>query len=129
MVTANRSDGEADVVLISTKDGNVIQNLTSGFDKDWEGLGFNSEFASGRSLAFDPSGDNVGFFGRTGKGRSFFLISALDGKVKKKVHVPLDETQAPCLLAGRARPCCSRRSRTASRTSTRSTSRRAPSRT
>src|SRR6185503_6975510 len=75
-----------------------IQNLTSGFDKDWEGLGFNSEFVSGRSLAFDPSGDNVGFFGRTGKGRSFFLISALDGKVKKKVHVTLDETQAPCLL-------------------------------
>jgi hypothetical protein len=99
VITANRSDGEADVVLISTRDGNVIQNLTSGFDKDWEGLGFNSEFVAGRSLAFDPSGDNVGFFGRTGKGRSFFLISALDGKVKKKVPVPLDETQAPCMLA------------------------------
>ena len=99
VVTANRSDGEADVVLISTKDGNVIQNLTGGFDSDWESLAINSEFVSGRTLGFDPSGDNVGFFGRTGKGRSFFLISALDGKVKRKVAVPLDETQAPCLLA------------------------------
>ena len=86
------------MVLISTKDGNVIQNLTGGFDKDWENLELNSEFVAGRSLAFDPSGDNVGFFGKTGKGRSFFLISALDGRVKKKVHVALDETQAPCLL-------------------------------
>jgi hypothetical protein len=99
IITANRSEGEADVVLVSTRDGNVIQNLTSGFDKDWENLEINSEFVAGRSLAFDPSGDSIGFFGRTGKGRSFFLISALDGHVKKKVHVPLDETQAPCLLA------------------------------
>ena len=87
------------MVLVSTKDGNVIQNLTSGFDSDWESLAINSEFVAGRTLGFDPSGDNVGFFGRTGKGRSFFLISALDGKLKKKVQVPLDETQAPCLLA------------------------------
>src|SRR5512134_271419 len=99
VVTANRSDGEADVVLVSTRDGNVIQNLTSGFDSAWESLAINSEFVAGRTLAFDPTGDNVGFFGRTGKGRSFFLISALDGGGKKKVPVELDETQAPCLLA------------------------------
>jgi hypothetical protein len=98
VVTANRSDGEADIVLVSTHDGTVIQNLTKGFDKDWENLELNSDFVAGRSLAFDPSGDNVGFFGKTGKGRSFFLVSALDGHVKKKVQVPLDETQAPCLL-------------------------------
>jgi hypothetical protein len=99
VVTANRSEGEADVVLVSTRDGNVIQNLTSGFDSDWESLAINSEFVAGRTLAFDPTGDNVGFFGRTGKGRSFFLISVIDGKVKKRVPVELDETQAPCLLA------------------------------
>ncbi len=98
VVTANRSDGEADVVLISTRDGNVIENLTKGFDSDWESLSINSEFVGGRTIGFDPNGDNIGFFGRTGKGRSFFLISALDGKVKKKVPVPLDETQAPALL-------------------------------
>jgi hypothetical protein len=99
VVTANRSQGEADVVLISTRDGNVIQNLTGGFDSAWESLSFNSEFVAGRTLAFDPSGDHVGFFGRTGKGRSFFLVSALDGGIQKKVPVKLDETQAPCILA------------------------------
>jgi Tol biopolymer transport system component len=99
VVTANRSEGEADVVLVSTTDGNVIKNLTAGFDSDWENFAINSEFVAGRSLAFDPQGDNVGFFGRTGKGRSFFLVSVLDGGVKRKVRVPLDETQAPGLLA------------------------------
>ena len=99
VITANRSDGEADVVLVSTRDGEVIQNLTGGFDTEWESFGINNEFVGGRSLAFDPRGDHVGFFGRTGKGRSFFLVSAIDGKVQKKVPVPLDETQAPCLLA------------------------------
>ena len=83
----------------------VIRNLTSGFDSDYESLAFNSEFVAGRTIAFDPSGDTVAFFGRTGKGRSLFLVSALDGKVKKKVPMPLDEAQAPCLLPdGQQRP-------------------------
>ncbi|HSK08668.1 MAG TPA: hypothetical protein VK911_03765, partial [Vicinamibacterales bacterium] len=34
VVTANRSDQEYDIVLLSAKDGEVIRNLTSGFDRD-----------------------------------------------------------------------------------------------
>ena len=98
VVTANRNEGEADVVLVSTKDGNVIKNLTGGFDRAWQSFSINREFVAGRSLAFDPKGDDVGFFGRTGKGRSFFLLSVLDGSIRKKVRVPLDEVQAPCIL-------------------------------
>jgi hypothetical protein len=101
ILTANRNEGEADVVLVSTRDGKVIKNLTGGFDKDWESIAINSEFTAGRSLGFDPSGDHVGFFGRTGKGRSFFLVSVLDGEIKKKLQVPLDEVQAPCILPDR----------------------------
>ena len=85
-------------MLVSTKDGTVIKNLTGGFDTQWESFAINREFVAGRSLAFDPQGDHVGFFGRTGKGRSFFLLSVLDGGVKKKLRIPLDEVQAPCLL-------------------------------
>ena len=36
-VTINRKDRELDIVLISAKDGEIVRNLTSGFDKD---LGF-----------------------------------------------------------------------------------------
>jgi hypothetical protein len=34
VVTANRKDQELDIVLISSKDGSIVRNLTSGFDKD-----------------------------------------------------------------------------------------------
>ncbi|HXY40009.1 MAG TPA: hypothetical protein VEQ10_10075 [Vicinamibacteria bacterium] len=98
IITANRSEGEADVVLVSTRDGAVIRNLTSGFGNEFQGLTINNEFVAGRMLSFDPRGDYVGFFARTGKGRSFFLISVLDGRIKRKLKVPLDEVQAPCLL-------------------------------
>lgn len=98
VITANRQDGEADVVLVSLRDGEAIKNLTAGFDNEWESFGINSEFVAGRSIAFSPNGDHVGFFALTGKDRSFFLVSALDGGVRRKVRVPLDEVQAPCLL-------------------------------
>jgi hypothetical protein len=98
IITANRNEGEADVVLVSTRDGNVIKNLTGGFNSDWESISLSSEFTAGRSLAFDPKGDHVGFFARRGKGRSFYLVSVLDGSVKKRAAVPLDEPQGPCIL-------------------------------
>src|SRR3954447_9770659 len=33
-VTVNRKDQELDIVLISSKDGSIVRNLTGGFDKD-----------------------------------------------------------------------------------------------
>ena len=98
IITVNTKESEADVVLISTRDGTVVKNLTPGFSSAFEGLSLNSEWVAGRSLAFDPGGDHVAFFGRTGKGRSLFLVSVLDGKIKRKIKVPLDQPQAPALL-------------------------------
>jgi hypothetical protein len=97
LLTVNTADSEGDVVLISTRDGTVIKNLTPGFASEYEGLTLNSEWVAGRSLAFDPSGDYVAFFGRTGKGRSLFLVSVLDRSIKKRVSIPLDEPQGPSL--------------------------------
>jgi hypothetical protein len=34
VMTGNRKDRELDIVLVSAKDGSVVQNLTKGFDKD-----------------------------------------------------------------------------------------------
>ena len=82
-------------MLVSTKDGAVIQNLTGGFDTDWESFAINSEFVAGRSVAFDPRGDNVAFFGRTGKGRSLFLVSALDGKVRRRCRSSSTRSRPP----------------------------------
>jgi len=74
VITANRSDGEADVVLVSTKDGTVIQNLTGGFDTDWE------SFASTAS-SWPPLGGlrpraTTWPSSAARQGRSLFLVSA-----------------------------------------------------
>ena len=97
-ITANRADGELDVVLLSARDGSVIRNLTSGYTEAYENITLSSNFVAGRSLSFDPSGDTVAFFGRKGKGRSLFLVSVLTGEIVKRIPVDLDEAQSPCLL-------------------------------
>jgi Tol biopolymer transport system component len=97
-LTANRADGELDVVLLSARDGSVIRNLTSGYTEAYESITLSSNFVAGRSLAFDPNGDTVAFFARKGKGRSLFLVSTLSGEIMKRIPVGLDEAQSPCLL-------------------------------
>jgi Tol biopolymer transport system component len=97
-MTANRGDGELDVVLLSAKDGSVIRNLTAGYTEAYEGLTLSSDFVAGRSLSFDPSGDHVAFFARHGKRRSLFLASVLSGAIQKHIAINLDEVQSPCLL-------------------------------
>jgi len=97
-LTGNRGDGEADIVLLSARDGSVIKNLTSGFTGEFENINLTDTFVAGRSIDFDPRGDTVAFVARRGKRRSLFLASALSGGVVKRVDVELDQLQSPSLL-------------------------------
>lgn len=97
-LTANRSDAEADLVLLSTKDRSVIRNLTGGYTNRHDGIAFNDEFVAGRSIGFDPSGETVAYFARTAKHRSLFLVSVLNKKVVKEVPVALDQSTSPAIL-------------------------------
>ncbi len=97
-ITGNRAEGEADLVLLSAKDGSVLRNLTAGYTGSFEALSLSENFTAGRSLSFDPGGDTVAFFGRKGKGRTLFLVSVLSGKIVKKIPMRLDQPQSPCLL-------------------------------
>jgi dipeptidyl aminopeptidase/acylaminoacyl peptidase len=97
-ITADRSNGKATIVLLSSKDGQVINHLTPGFPGEYENLSISEEFVAGRSIAFDPKGDAVAFFGRVNKGRTLFLISVLDGRVLRSIPVSQDLPQGPCLL-------------------------------
>ena len=49
-------------------------------------------------IAFDPRGDHVAFFARSGKRRSLFLTSVLTGKIVRRIPLTIDQAQAPCLL-------------------------------
>jgi hypothetical protein len=97
-LTGNRKEGEADIVLLSSKDGQVLRNLTSGYTDEFENVTFNDEFVGGRNLAFDPRGDTVAFFARKGKRRSLYLVSVLSGKIVRRIGLDIDQAQAPCLL-------------------------------
>jgi hypothetical protein len=97
-LTGNRSEGEADLILLSTRDGSVIKNLTKGYTGKYENITINDEFVAGRSIDFDPKGDTVAFFARKGKRRSLYQVSVLTGDIVRRVPVELDQAQAPCLL-------------------------------
>src|SRR5688572_23427028 len=97
-VTGNRAEGEADIILLSARDGSVIKNLTKGFTGQFEGLTINESFVAGRSIDFAPAGDTVAFFARKGKKRSLYLVSVLNGDIVRRIPLDLDQAQAPCLL-------------------------------
>lgn len=98
-ITGNRSDGEADIVMLSTKDGSVVKNLTKGYTGRYENITFPGEgFVTGRTIDFSPKGDAVAFVARTGKKRSLFLVSPLSGEITKRVSLDLDEVESPCIL-------------------------------
>ena len=73
VITINRKDREVDVVLVSTKDGSVIRNLTEGFDKD---LGFANLVMMGVLPLEFISGETMASLGLTG--HETFTIRGLD---------------------------------------------------
>jgi hypothetical protein len=98
-ITGNRAEGEADLILLSTRERGVIENLTSGYTSKYENITFNDAWVAGRTITFDPRGDYVAFFARKGKRRSLYLASVTSGKIVRRVPVELDQAQSPCLLA------------------------------
>jgi len=97
-LTANRAEGEADLVLLSAVDGTVLRNLTKGFTGEYENITFNDNWVAGRTIGFDPRGDAIAIFARVGKRRSLLLISVLNGKILRKIPIDLDQAQGPGLL-------------------------------
>jgi Tol biopolymer transport system component len=98
-ITGNRADGEADIVLLSARDGRVIKNLTKGYTLKYEDMVINfSAMKMGRSIAIAPNGDTIAFFGRTGKRRSLVLASVLSGDVVRRIPLSVDEATGPALL-------------------------------
>src|SRR5438067_3390883 len=51
VITANRKDQELDIILVSSKDGSVVRNLTGGFDKD---MGFDHLVQLGVDTMVNP---------------------------------------------------------------------------
>ncbi len=97
-VTVNRKDRELDLVLISAKDGSLVRNLTSGFDKD---MGFDHIVQMGEHfempwMAWSPKGDRLAFFVRTEKERSLIIQNVLTKKIELRLPMKsVDEPESP----------------------------------
>src|SRR5712671_4239866 len=98
VVTANRRDGELDIVLVSSKDGSIVRNLTSGFDKD---LGFDHIVYLGERpempwMSWSPKGDRLAYFVRTEKERALVIQNVLTRKIELQIPMKtVDEPESP----------------------------------
>jgi len=97
-MTINRKDRELDIVLLSSKDGSVVRNLTSGFDKD---MGFDHIVMMGERfelpwMAWSPKGDRLAFFVRTEKERTLIIQNVLTRKIEERIPMKsVDEPESP----------------------------------
>src|SRR2546421_3775537 len=97
-VTFNRKDGEIDIILISSKDGSIVRDLTKGFDKD---MGFDHIIQNGERfempwMTWSPRGDRLAYFVRTKKERSLVIQNVLTRKVEQRIDMKtVDEPESP----------------------------------
>ncbi|HEY1909671.1 MAG TPA: hypothetical protein VGG73_02010 [Vicinamibacterales bacterium] len=97
-VTVNRSDREYDIILLSSKDGSVVRNLTRGFDKD---MGFDHIVQLGERfempwMSWSPKGDRLAYFVRTEKERTLIIQNVLTAKIEVRVPMKtVDEPESP----------------------------------
>jgi hypothetical protein len=99
VVTANTKDRELDIVLISTRDGAVVRNLTAGFDKDY---GFDHIVQLGERfntmpwMSWSATGDRIAYFVRTEKERTLIIQNVLTRRVEQRIAMKtVDEPESP----------------------------------
>jgi hypothetical protein len=98
----NRKDQELDIILISSKDGQVIRNLTGGFNKD-RGFEYISTPGGLRNnivpwMSWGPTGDRIAYFVRTEADRSLVLQNVLTSKIEKRIALKtIDNPESPSI--------------------------------
>ena len=95
-MSGNGRDRELDIVLISAKDGQVIRNLTKGFDQS---SGFEYLATPGGRwnsvpwMTWSNQGDRLAYFVRTEKDRSLIVQNVITRKIEYRI--PIDTIDSP----------------------------------
>jgi Tol biopolymer transport system component len=99
VASGNRKDGELDIILVSSKDGAIIRNLTNGFDQDkgWEYIAPpGGRFNRVPWMSWGPNGDRLAYFVRREKTRTLVIQNVLSRKVEDKIEIrTVDDPESP----------------------------------
>jgi len=98
VLTQNIKEYDIDIILISTKDGSVIKNITKGYTLKYEYIKFEIDPSKGKDIAWSSDGDRIAFFARAGQKHSLFILNPLNGKILRKIKVPVDQPSSPCFF-------------------------------
>jgi hypothetical protein len=100
VAAGNRKEQELDIILLSTKDGKVIRNLTGGFNKDrgFEYIATPGGFRNNAVpwISWATAGDLIAYFARTEKMKTLILQNAVSGKVEQRIELKtVDMPESP----------------------------------
>jgi len=100
VAAGNRKEQELDIVLMSTKDGKIIRNLTSGFNKDrgYEYIATPGGFRNNAVpwMSWAPAGDRLAYFARTEKVKTLILQNVVTRKIEKRIELKtVDAPESP----------------------------------
>src|SRR5205814_101718 len=96
--TGNRKDGELDIVLLSSKDGSVVRNLTEGFDKNYkfDHIVSPNGYVAVPWMSWSPKGDRLAYFVRTEKERTLIIQNVLTRKIETRIATKsVDDPESP----------------------------------
>ncbi len=102
VAAGNRKDQELDIVLLSTKDGKVIRNLTGGFNQSrgYEYIATPGGFRNNAVpwLSWAPAGDRIAYFARTEKQKTLILQNVVSKKIEKRIELKtVDMPESPAI--------------------------------
>jgi Tol biopolymer transport system component len=95
VLTANIRSSDLDIILISTKDGTVIKNITKGYTIQYEYIRYNIDPSEGADISWSPDGDKIAFFGRSGEKYALYIVDPISGKTIKEIYVSYDRPSSP----------------------------------
>src|SRR5574338_1433354 len=100
VAAGNRKDQELDIILMSTKDGKIIRNLTSGFNQNhgYEYIATPGGFRNNAVpwMSWSPQGDRIAYFARTEKVKTLILQNAVTRRIDQRIELKtIDMPESP----------------------------------
>jgi len=98
MATGNRRDQELDIILVSSKDGTVVRNLTPGFDMDrgFAYIAYPSLSNMVPWMSWSPVGDRLAYFVRNEKYKTLIIQNVLTGDIDRRFNIEtVDNPESP----------------------------------